>query len=97
MAATAQMSEMLMKVKPYCAMVFLQFGFAGMFIIVMIAMQQGMSHWVLVVYRHLLATLAIAPFAFVLERFAPIILKLDFLIFDVFEVICHIVNTLSSY
>lgn len=68
MVAIAQMSEMLMKVKPYFAMVFLQFGFAGMFIIVMIAMQQGMSHWVLVVYRHLLATLAIAPFAFVLER-----------------------------
>ncbi|KAL8132638.1 WAT1-related protein At1g21890-like [Apium graveolens] len=68
MAVVAQTIEMLMKVKPYFAMVFLQFGFAGMFIIVMIAMQQGMSHWVLVVYRHLLATLAIAPFAFVLER-----------------------------
>ncbi|WOG96316.1 hypothetical protein DCAR_0415651 [Daucus carota subsp. sativus] len=68
MVAIAQMNSMLMKIKPYLAMVFLQFGFAGMFIIVMIAMQKGMSHWVLVVYRHLLATLAIAPFAFVLER-----------------------------
>lgn len=76
MVAVAQMSETLMKIKPYFAMVFLQFGFAGMFIIVMVAMQQGMSHWVLVVYRHLLATLAIAPFAFVLERFLPIILQL---------------------
>lgn len=70
------MNSMLMKIKPYLAMVFLQFGFAGMFIIVMIAMQKGMSHWVLVVYRHLLATLAIAPFAFVLERFLPNILQL---------------------
>lgn len=56
------------KIKPYLAMVSLQFGYSGMYIITMVSFKHGMSHWVLSVYRHVVATLIMAPFAFVLER-----------------------------
>ncbi|GFP85020.1 wat1-related protein at5g07050 [Phtheirospermum japonicum] len=49
-------------------MVFLQFGYAGMNIITKVSLNSGMSHYVLVVYRHAFATAVIAPFALVLER-----------------------------
>lgn len=49
-------------------MVALQFGYAGMYIITMIGMKRGLSHWILVVYRHATATLVIAPFALAFER-----------------------------
>ena len=58
----------LKKVKPYLAIVSLQFGYAGMYIITMVSFKHGMSHYILAVYRHVVATLVIAPFAFVLER-----------------------------
>lgn len=54
--------------KPYIAMISLQFGYAGMNIITKVSLNRGMSHYVLVVYRHAFATAAIAPFALVLER-----------------------------
>ncbi|KAF8405735.1 hypothetical protein HHK36_007812 [Tetracentron sinense] len=63
-----RLSGLISKVKPYFAMVSLQFGYAGMFIITMVCLKRGMSHYVLVVYRHAFATLAIAPFALVFER-----------------------------
>ena len=56
------------KAKPYLAMVSLQFGYSGMYIITMVSFKHGMSHWVLSVYRHIVATLIMAPFAFFLER-----------------------------
>ncbi|KAK7373140.1 hypothetical protein VNO80_06538 [Phaseolus coccineus] len=56
------------KVKPYLAMVSLQFGYSGMYIITMVSFKHGMSHWVLSVYRHIVAALIMAPFAFFLER-----------------------------
>ncbi|XP_061341936.1 WAT1-related protein At4g08300-like [Gastrolobium bilobum] len=62
------LSKVLRKLKPYLAMVSLQFGYAGMYIITMVSFKHGMSHWVLSVYRHVVATLIMAPFAFVLER-----------------------------
>lgn len=55
--------------KPYIAMISLQFGFAGMTIITKVSLNRGMSHYVLVVYRHAFATAVIAPFALVLERY----------------------------
>ncbi|KAF5771691.1 putative EamA domain-containing protein [Helianthus annuus] len=54
--------------KPYIAMICLQFGYAGMNIITKVSLNRGMSHYVLVVYRHAFATAAIAPFALYLER-----------------------------
>ncbi|XP_057973789.1 WAT1-related protein At4g08300-like [Malania oleifera] len=58
----------LRKVKLFLGIISLQFGYAGMYIITMVSFKHGMSHFVLVVYRHAVATLAIAPFALVLER-----------------------------
>ncbi|KAJ7006651.1 WAT1-related protein [Populus alba x Populus x berolinensis] len=49
-------------------MVSLQFGYAGMYIITMVSLKHGMSHYILAMYRHVVATIVIAPFAFVLER-----------------------------
>ncbi|URE10154.1 auxin-induced protein [Musa troglodytarum] len=54
--------------KPYAAMISLQFGYAGMNILTKFSLNHGMSHYVLVVYRHAFATLSIAPFALILER-----------------------------
>ncbi|OQU91877.1 WAT1-related protein At4g08290 isoform X2 [Sorghum bicolor] len=56
------------KVMPYMAMVFLQLGFAGMFLISVASLRQGMSHYVLVVYRNVAAAIVMAPFALWFER-----------------------------
>ncbi|KAK2982097.1 hypothetical protein RJ640_001159 [Escallonia rubra] len=53
---------------PYFAMIALQFGYAGMNIITKVSLNRGMSHYVLVVYRHAFATAVIAPFAIFFER-----------------------------
>lgn len=63
-------SQVFNRAKPYLAMISLQFGYAGMYIITMVGLKRGLSHWILVVYRHAVATLVIAPFALVLERSA---------------------------
>ncbi|XP_062146744.1 WAT1-related protein At4g08300 [Alnus glutinosa] len=56
------------KLKPYLAMISLQFGYAGMYIVSMVSLKRGMSHYVLATYRHVVATIVIAPFAILLER-----------------------------
>lgn len=56
------------KAKPFCAVVFLQFGLAGMDILCKVALNRGMSNYVLVVYRHIVAAAAIAPFAVILDK-----------------------------
>lgn len=58
--------------KPYIGMISLQFGYAGMNIITKISLNRGMSHYVLVVYRHAIATAVIAPFAIFFERYTYI-------------------------
>ncbi|KAG0535046.1 hypothetical protein BDA96_04G332400 [Sorghum bicolor] len=55
-------------VKPYLAMILLQVGFAGMYIVAVASLKRGMSHFVLVVYRNLFATAVMAPFALWFER-----------------------------
>ncbi|KAJ6807804.1 putative WAT1-related protein [Iris pallida] len=60
--------DLFQRLKPYIYMVSLQFGYAGMNIITKVSLSRGMSHYVLVVYRHAFATLSIAPFALILER-----------------------------
>ncbi|CAI9779558.1 unnamed protein product [Fraxinus pennsylvanica] len=62
------LGNFLEKAKPYIAMISLQFGYAGMNIITKVSLNRGMSHYVLVVYRHAFATAVIAPFALILER-----------------------------
>ncbi|CAI0421036.1 unnamed protein product [Linum tenue] len=61
-------SKFLETSKPYFAMISLQFGYAGMNIITKVSLNHGMSHYVLVVYRHAFATAVIAPFALFFER-----------------------------
>ncbi|KAL8467139.1 hypothetical protein ACS0TY_036017 [Phlomoides rotata] len=56
------------KIKPYLAMISLQFGYAGMHIVILLSFKRGFSHWVFVVYRHAVATIAFAPFALFFER-----------------------------
>lgn len=56
------------KAKPFLGVVFLQAGLAGMDIISKAALNEGMSNFVFVVYRHAVATLVIAPFAFFLDK-----------------------------
>ncbi|CBI32681.3 unnamed protein product, partial [Vitis vinifera] len=55
--------RLLYRVKPFLAVTFLQFGFAGMDVFSKVALNQGVSNYVLVVYRHAIATAFIAPFA----------------------------------
>ncbi|KAK8502111.1 hypothetical protein V6N13_038618 [Hibiscus sabdariffa] len=54
--------------KPYLAMVTMQLSYAVMSIIAKCALNHGMSPHVLVAYRLAVASVLIAPFAFVLER-----------------------------
>ena len=56
------------KAKPYIGVILLQCGLAGMDILSKVALNQGMSNYVLVVYRHAVATIVIAPFAILLDR-----------------------------
>lgn len=61
-------SQLRNKVKPFLAAILLQFGYAGLSIISKFALNRGMSPHVLVVYRHAVATVVVAPFAIVLDR-----------------------------
>lgn len=56
------------KGKPFLAVIFLQFGLAGMDVISKVALNQGMSNYVFVVYRHAVATIVMTPFAIVLDK-----------------------------
>ncbi|KAK8552268.1 hypothetical protein V6N12_040874 [Hibiscus sabdariffa] len=65
----ATLSTVMNKLKPYLAIISLQFGFAGMYILSTISLKHGMSNFILATYRHVVATIVIAPFAIFLERF----------------------------
>ncbi|XP_021289378.1 WAT1-related protein At2g37460 [Herrania umbratica] len=54
--------------KPLFAAIFLQVGLAGMDVLSKAALNQGMSNYALVVYRHAIATVVMAPFAAVLDK-----------------------------
>ncbi|CAB4284448.1 unnamed protein product [Prunus armeniaca] len=60
--------ERVKAAKPFFAVIFLQFGLAGMDILSKAALNQGMSNYVLVVYRHVVATAVVAPFALILDK-----------------------------
>jgi hypothetical protein len=61
--------KLMNDVKPYLAMVLLQVGFSGMYIVSVASLKRGMNHFVLVVYRNLVATVVLAPFALLFERY----------------------------
>ncbi|XP_073036877.1 WAT1-related protein At2g37460-like [Primulina eburnea] len=56
------------KAKPFLGVIFLQAGLAGMDIISKAALNEGMSNYVFVVYRHVVATVVITPFALALDK-----------------------------
>ncbi|CAI0382074.1 unnamed protein product [Linum tenue] len=58
----------LMGLLPLVVMVLVQVGYAGMNVIAKVAMNAGMQPLVLVAYRQIFATVALAPLAFYLER-----------------------------
>ncbi|KAG6477421.1 hypothetical protein ZIOFF_066676 [Zingiber officinale] len=60
--------EVITTLKPYAFMVLLQFGYSGMFVISVASIKSGMNHFVLVVYRNVIAAIVIAPFALYFER-----------------------------
>ncbi|EOY23790.1 hypothetical protein QUC31_008446 [Theobroma cacao] len=50
------------------AMVVVQFAYGGSNILIKIALERGLNQFVLIVYRHIIAMLLLAPPAYVLER-----------------------------
>lgn len=61
-------SKFVKDMRPYFAVILMQFGYAGTVIIAKTALNQGMNHYTFSVYRNVFATICFAPFAFVLER-----------------------------
>lgn len=57
------------KNKPYVAMLFIQFVYAGMALLSKAAISKGMNPYVFVVYRQAFASIALSPFAF-FDRFS---------------------------
>ncbi|KAF5206983.1 Leucine-rich repeat receptor-like protein kinase pxc1 [Thalictrum thalictroides] len=53
---------------PCLAMILVQFCFAGMTIVTKLALDSGMNPLIMVTYRQIFATLALAPLAYFLER-----------------------------
>ncbi|KAE8719092.1 WAT1-related protein [Hibiscus syriacus] len=60
--------DSLGKFKPFFAVIFLQVSFAGNDVLSKAALNQGMNNYAVVVYRHAIATLLMAPFAAILEK-----------------------------
>ncbi|XP_004147717.2 WAT1-related protein At2g39510 [Cucumis sativus] len=58
----------LVLAKPYFGVLFMQLGSAGMAIIAKFALNKGMSQYVFVFYRMIIATVIMAPFAIIFER-----------------------------
>ncbi|XP_061341433.1 WAT1-related protein At2g37450-like isoform X5 [Gastrolobium bilobum] len=65
----------IIRMKPLIAVVFLQFGLAGMDVLSKAALNKGMSNYVFVVYRHAVAFVVIAPFAVILDKLEKIKMK----------------------
>ncbi|ERN08160.1 hypothetical protein AMTRI_Chr09g37520 [Amborella trichopoda] len=53
---------------PYAMMIFLQLAYGTADIVSKGAMERGMSYHVFIMYRHVVSTLVLSPFAFYLER-----------------------------
>uniref|UniRef100_A0A1J3ISB0 WAT1-related protein n=1 Tax=Noccaea caerulescens TaxID=107243 RepID=A0A1J3ISB0_NOCCA len=61
-------SAIIRNFRPYLLMIFLQFGAAGTYIVIMATLNQGQNRYVLIVYRNAVAALVLAPFALFFER-----------------------------
>jgi len=56
------------KLKPYLSQIIVQVATAGVYIMVRIALADGMNHFAFVTYRQIVATIVIAPVAYLFER-----------------------------
>ncbi|KAL9429112.1 hypothetical protein AB3S75_031011 [Citrus x aurantiifolia] len=63
-----QILSLFNRTRPFIGVIFMQVGFAGMDVLCKAALNKGMSPYVLVVYRHAAATIAMAPFAVILDK-----------------------------
>lgn len=61
-------STIIKNFRPFLLMIFLQFGAAGTYIVIMATLNQGQNRYVLIVYRNAVAALVLAPFAIFFER-----------------------------
>ncbi|KAK2427025.1 WAT1-related protein [Trifolium repens] len=57
------------RAKPFIAVVLLQFGYAIMDVLSKAAMNEGMSNYVFIVYRHVVASIFITPFALYFDNY----------------------------
>ncbi|KAI0499040.1 hypothetical protein KFK09_019941 [Dendrobium nobile] len=64
----SRVKRVFKKVKPYAAMVLLQFSFAVMYVVLMKTLKEGMNQSVMFVYRSAVAAAVIVPFALWFER-----------------------------
>lgn len=69
MCGTGDFGKMFNRAKPYLFTVGLQFGMAGTYVFSMASLNHGMSRLVFVVYRNVIAAVALAPFALFFERY----------------------------
>ncbi|RZC49030.1 hypothetical protein C5167_017454 [Papaver somniferum] len=65
---SARITSSMESQKPYIAMMFIQFVYAGMALFSKAAIGAGMNPFVFVAYRQAFASLALTPFSFFLER-----------------------------
>jgi hypothetical protein len=70
-------------------MILLQIGFAGMYVVAVASLKKGMSHFILVVYRNIFATLFMAPFALYFERYIYINISLYFVYLSIYKKVVH--------
>ena len=54
-------STIIKNFRPFLLMIFLQFGGAGTYIVIMATLNQGQNRYVLIVYRNAVAALVLAP------------------------------------
>ncbi|CAH2058906.1 unnamed protein product [Thlaspi arvense] len=60
--------DCIKKAMPFILVILLQVGLAGMDILTKAVLNEGMSNYVLVVYRHGIAAIVMAPFAFYFDK-----------------------------
>ena len=67
---------------PTVAMVLVQLGFAGMNVLSKLALDTGMSPYVLIAYRNLIAGVFLAPVAFYFERYIYLSMPSQFVLLE---------------
>jgi hypothetical protein len=77
MMENQQTQTWLEKATPFIAILSLQLGYAVMDVLSKAALNNGMSNYVFVVYRHAVAFIVITPFALYFEKYNPLSLSFN--------------------